>query len=278
MCNQELKLQKIEDMKQFLNQINVKEAGVEFKRFSENGEHIFGIFDNKNVVGLTDIEDDKDEAFFYVYIFSKYRKKGYGSAIIEIIEKQLEAKTVEIPYDFYNESVRKFLEKRGYIRSWASTYMSYKGNKFDIPDLPIRNYEETDFENVYYFVDKAFHIMRLSTGWFPDSKLKDPDEESHKWYSDTKKDSFVYIVDNEIVGYVNLIEDEINVVAIKNSNQGKGYGRLLTKYVTNVLIDRGFKEPTLWCVVNNKKARNLYDSLGYKEVCCVGFAKKKLEE
>ena len=85
----------------------------------------------------------------------------------------------------------------------------------------------------------------------------------------------MYIVNNQIVGYVNIEEDEINVVAIKNEEQGKGYGKLLTEYATNIVIDRGYKEVTLWCVVNNKKARNLYDSLGFKEVFVEAFAEKK---
>ena len=37
----------------------------------------------------------------------------------------------------------------------------------------------------------------------------------------------------------------------------------------------GYKEVTLWCVVNNKKARNLYDSWGFKEVFVEAFAEKK---
>jgi len=65
------------------------------------------------------------------------------------------------------------------------------------------------------------------------------------------------------------------VAAIKNEEQGKGHGRLLTEYATNIVIDRGYKEVTLWCVVNNKKARNLYDSLGFKEVFVEAFAEKK---
>ena len=55
----------------------------------------------------------------------------------------------------------------------------------------------------------------------------------------------------------------------------KGLGKEFVKYMTNRLIDRGVKEPVLWCVVGNKNARHIYDSLGYKEVFCEAFAVKK---
>ena len=45
----------------------------------------------------------------------------------------------------------------------------------------------------------------------------------------------------------------------------------------NLMIDSGIKEPCLWCVVGNKKARKLYDSLGFKEVRVTAYPEKKIE-
>ena len=278
MKNKKIKITKIKETTPYLNLIDKKEVDDFYSNIEKNEDGIFGIYAGDLVVGFAEI-DDNEKAWVYVYIFPIYRRKGYGFQAIKAIEKGLKAsplKSIETTYDMNNRVASSFAKKCGYYLSWASSHMSYKGNKFDIANLPIRNYEESDFDNVYYFVDEAFHNMRLSTGWFPDSKLEEPNEESRKWYADSKKDTFLYVIDNEIVGCVNLEEGEINVIAIKTSEQGKGYGRLLTKFATNVLIDRGYKEPSLWCVVNNKKARNLYDSLGYKEVYVAAFAKKKI--
>ena len=43
------------------------------------------------------------------------------------------------------------------------------------------------------------------------------------------------------------------------------------------MIDSGIKEPCLWCVVGNKKARKLYDSLGFKEVRVTAYPEKKIQ-
>lgn len=272
-----IRIEKLKDTKPYLHFADIKEIEPYYKEIMKNGENVFGIYFDSAVVGISYIEDD-DDPYLYVYIFPMYRRKGYGYQAVKTIEKSFKAsplQRINTSYDMNNKVSKAFAQKCGYKMTWASTLMSYKGDKFDIPNLPVRNYKDTDFDKTYYFVDKAFHLMRLSTGWFPDSKLKDPNEETRKWYSDSKKDSYVYIVNNQIVGYVNIEEDEINVVAIKNEEQRKGYGRLLTEYATNIVIDRGYKEVTLWCVVNNKKARNLYDSLGFKEVFVEAFAEKK---
>ena len=83
-------------------------------------------------------------------------------------------------------------------------------------------------------------------------------------------------MDEEIVGYANLDEEELSSVSIKISHQGKGMGKQFVKYLTNRLIDRGVDEPVLWWAVGNENAKHIYDSLGYKEVFTQGFAEKKL--
>ena len=83
-------------------------------------------------------------------------------------------------------------------------------------------------------------------------------------------------MDGEIVGYANVDEEELDTVSIKISHQGKGLGKAFIKYMTNLLIDRGVKEPILWCVVGNVNARHIYDSIDYKEVFCEAFANKEV--
>ncbi len=54
----------------------------------------------------------------------------------------------------------------------------------------------------------------------------------------------------------------------------KGYGKAFVKYLVNRILEMNGDEPTLWCVVGNNKARNLYDSLGFEERWIEAFAKK----
>ena len=88
--------------------------------------------------------------------------------------------------------------------------MVYDGEKFNIPELGIRQYEDKDYIDAFRLSDEAFHIMRLSLGRFPDSKLSEPSEESRKDWLKYAKDSYVYVINDEIVGYGNLEDSTIN--------------------------------------------------------------------
>ena len=125
---------------------------------------------------------------------------------------------------------------------------------------------------------EAFHRMRVGTGCFPDSQVGEPSEESRKRWLKDAKDEYILELDGEIVGCADVYEEELDTVSIKISHQGKGLGTAFIKYMTNLLIDRGVKEPVLWCVVGNNNARHIYDSLGYKEVFCEGFANKEIQK
>ena len=167
--------------------------------------------------------------------------------------------------------------KNGYSPTWASTEMKYDGKKFQESNLPIRQYRDEDFDEAFKLSAEAFHKMRVGTGCFPDSKVAPPSETSRENWLKEAENEFVIDLNGEIVGYANLDDEELDSISIKISHQGLGLGKEFIKFMTNRLIDRGVEEPVLWCVVGNNKARHIYDSLGYKEVFCQGFAEKKIK-
>lgn len=42
------------------------------------------------------------------------------------------------------------------------------------------------------------------------------------------------------------------------------------------MLDIGYESISLYCVVGNDRARHLYDELGFKQVYCNEYAKKKI--
>ena len=247
------------------------------ERFDEEDE-LSGIYINRTLVGFGYVDDD-EKAELFVYIHPDYRRNGYGELAVKSLEAELRGpavKAIMTAFDYNDDSARKFAEKLGYRPTWSSTFMIYRGKKFDIPELPVRQYRDEDYEEAFYCAAEAFHMMRLGTGCFPDSEVGSPTEERRKKWNEHRDDEYVYVIDDEIVGVANVDDDELDTISIKISRQGNGYGKLFVKYMTNLLIDRGHNEPVLWCVVGNKKARNLYDSLGYKVVFTEAFAEKKM--
>ncbi len=270
---------KLDDIMQYLESVDRDETGEEaFEWLEENGEEIHAIRANDMVVGLAIIVDDV-EGFLYVYIFPAQRNKGYGKLAVDAAEQRMKdasAEDVETIWNHGDEHAKRFAERNGYRMTYASAMMAYRGEPFPEEELPIRQYRDEDYPEAFALSADAFQTMRLSTGWFPDSVTAQPSEASRKGWANAAEEEYVYVLGGEIVGYARLAETKIDSVSIKIPHQGKGLGRKFVTYLTNRILEKGEGEPVLWCVVGNDKARALYDSLGYEEVCRNDFAVKKL--
>lgn len=269
---------KLDDIMQYLESVDREETGEKtFEWLEENGEEIHAIRANDMVVGLAIIVDDV-KGFLYVYIFPAQRNKGYGKLAVDAAEQRMigaSAKSVHTAWLNGDEKALRFAERHGYAKKYSSALMEYRGEKFEEPELPARKYRDEDFSEAYALSAEAFHVMRLSTGCFPDSVVAQATEEDRKYCAENAENEYVLELNGEIVGYGAIDGTELGEVSIKIPYQGKGLGRKFVKYLTNRILEKGEGEPTLWCVVGNVKARNLYDSLGYKEVYRDDFAIKK---
>ena len=183
--------------------------------------------------------------------------------------------TVETGYDLRDPVAKALAEKCGYKKTFASAKMIYEGGAREESPLPVRGYREEDFLEAWTLSAEAFHRMRLSTGCFPDSTVGTPTDEKRAYWTETADERLVLEQDGEIVGCAEVSDEELSVVAIKISRQGEGLGRKFVSYCVNRILEKKIGAPVLWCVVGNVKARNLYESLGFREVYRYEYAEKK---
>jgi mycothiol synthase len=277
--SEKIEIIKLDDITPYLDKIDRKDAEPWlWEEVSENGDEIFFIRVSDAIVGTAYIGDEA-KAFVYVYIFPEYRNRGYGEAAAIAAEQMIKTTPllrILTAYNDHSEAAKRLAEKHGYLKKYSSALMRYAGEPFPEPELPVRKYRDEDFEEAALLSAEAFHVMRLSTGCFPDSVVRQPSEEERRYWAEHADDGYVYLSGSEIVGHARIEGPELDVVSIKIPHQGKGLGRKFVKYLTNRIIEKGEGEPVLWCVVGNDKARALYDSLGYEEVCRNDFAVKKL--
>lgn len=102
--------------------------------------------------------------------------------------------------------------------------------------------------------------------YLPDVDRADADAEFYEYVSRS---------DGEIAGYGCIDGAELDTVAVSIAHQGKGLGRKLVKFLVNRILDRQAGTPFLYCVIGNR-ARKLYDSLGFREISCSEYARKKV--
>ena len=167
-------------------------------------------------------------------------------------------------------------DEHGSVKKYSSAFMEYRGDGFPERELPIRRYRDEDYPEAFAMYAEAFHEMRLGTGCFPDSVIRQPSEAERKYWAENADDAYVYLLGDEIVGHARIDGSELRVVSVKLSQQGRGIGRAFVEFLVNRILEKGLT-PTLWCVVGNDRARSLYDSLGFRELFRRDFAVKKTE-
>ena len=277
--SEKIEIIKLDDITPYLDKIDRKDAEPWLlEEVSENGDEVFFIRVSDTIVGTAYISDEA-RAFVYVYIFPEYRNRGYGESAVSAAEQMIKTSPllrILTAYNDQSEAAKRLAERHGYAKKYSSALMRYAGEPFPEPELKVRKYQDEDFEEAATLSAEAFHAMRLSTGCFPDSVVAQATEEDRRYCAENAENEYVIELNGEIVGYGAIDGTELGEVSIKIPHQGKGLGRKFVKYLTNRILEKGEGEPTLWCVVGNVKARNLYDSLGYKEVYRDDFAEKKI--
>lgn len=275
----DVKICKTQTVSEYLPMMNEEDADAEFYgAVSENDEDVYAVCDQDEVVGLSYMIGGA-EGFLYVYIFPQYRNRGYGWAAARMSERRMDSSKLESVttcYDRNNEAAREFARACGFVKEFSSAYMKYKGELFEEKILPVRQYRDEDYGEAQKLSAEAFHQMRLGTGCFPDSIPEEPSAEMRQHWADTAEERYVYVLGDEIVGYAHIDGAELSCVAIKVARQGEGLGREFVQFLVNRLLEKGYNEPFLYCVVGNK-ARHLYDSLGFRKAACGEYAKKRMK-
>lgn len=272
---------KMDDVSKYISQVDSAETSEDFcSAVSENIEEVYAIRNGDTVIGLSLIEDDA-EGYIYIYIFPEYRNNGYGYLAACAAEQQMQSSplvSITTSYDNNNKIAERLAEKCGFAKTFASAFMKYSGEMFEGSFPAIQPYRDEHFADAFTLSAEAFHRMRLEAGCFPDSVISTPSDEARQLWAETADDRYVYVLNDEIVGYAHIDEAELDTVAIRISHQGQGLGKAFTKFLTNVILEKQMGEPFLYCVVDNRKARQLYTSLGFKEVSCNAYAVKKFED
>lgn len=275
-----LEISRVPDAAEYLPEIDRADADPDFCcDVSKNSDNIYAVCYDGEVVGLLSFFEDSD-AYVYVYIFPKHRKKGYGYLAERRCEEMCSSQCQALftSYNEANEVAGRLAIKCGFIKQHESVVMTYEGERFDLPPLPIRNHRDEDFIKAYTLSAEAFHVMRLETGHDPNSTPYTPDDEIRQHCLETAHERYVYLLGDEIIGCAHIDGAEIDNVAIQVEHQGRGYGRELVKFLCNEILDKGIGKPFLYCLVCNKKAFGLYKSIGFKETRRHAYVKKELRK
>ena len=249
------------------------------RELTDEPESLTAAFLDEKLVGLAQIEAKVPQSYLVVFVAPSFRRQGIGSTIVKYAEDMFQkggTQSIMSAIHADNESSLAFARKHGYNSYYSSTFMQRTGTPFPIETLSIRPYTDEDYLASQALYAKAFHEMRVRVGSFPNSVVAKPSESNRKSWKEDSANRFVYIENGEIAAHGHLHGNELGSISVRTDLQGQGIGKKFIMYLCNELYQRGNETVNLWCVVGNH-AKNIYDSLGFKEKYIAEYQYKTLQ-
>lgn len=208
--------------------------------------------------------------FVFVYVLPDYRRRGIGTAVYRIAEKQF----LEVGCNWwssYPESdvADKFALSVGFDYTNTNSTLVHNGEIVPISNEGIRVCRTDDykaFDSIWSNEYAAMH-KRLGLPYEARENTEDEERENYNAFCENLNNNFVLEVGGSIVGMGSLFDDNsgIGALAVDKACSGKGYGTRLAAFLTNECIKRGVKTPLHYCETNNDDAMHIYKKIGYIE-------------
>jgi len=136
--------------------------------------------------------------------------------------------------------------------------------------LEIRPYDDRYFERYIRIVGDAFEPMRRGKDFRPHNVFETNDNpERRAYFLSVGDDIFLAFAmgsggEETLVGVGGVQGDFIDEVGVDPAYQGRGYGKALTEFGLNLLLERGYPSPRTSVVSDNEPARGMYYRLGFE--------------
>ncbi len=148
------------------------------------------------------------------------------------------------------------------------------------PALDIRPYDDRHFEAYVRLVGDTFEPMRRSHDFRPHNVCEMNSTPGRRDYFLAHRDDIFLAFESGssgasevgspeegvLVGEAAVEGDFIDEIGVAPGHQGQGYGRILTLFCLDLLLNRGHPHPRTSVVVANEPARGMYYRLGFELV------------
>lgn len=261
-----------EDLGQLHNIISKEVIGIDLDtiRNIQSGVKNFLIWDEAGIKGfayMIESNKEKHEWRIQLYVDPQERRKGIGTALYHEIQRQVEVEKPSVLVTEFRVDIddpAHFYERFGYKKWYGSPDMHYRGTTQEGVNISFVNYEDKYYEQYAKCRQDCFYEIRKQNDIQPYIRpLNDEDRKNIL----SEKDSIYLAFDNEcLVGAIKIKGGYLDLVMVSPSYQGKGYGKKITQFGINKALREGQPLIQLCYMEGNKRAENLYKSLGFEIV------------
>ncbi|KKR02818.1 MAG: Acetyltransferase, GNAT family [Candidatus Uhrbacteria bacterium GW2011_GWF2_39_13] len=244
-----------------------------YKEYNQNKEKSLIIFEH--IIGNNEgfIYSAKNASDYSVYIVVENDNEACLSEIMLYLCDLLKIVDVTITLTIFSENINilKYLHNSGFYDVYSSVSMMLKREEWiyqkdEIELIPYQVAHNTEYLDV---LGDAFYPVREALDLVP-----------YNWYQNNQKTAtegfmmssekgclFGYFVEKELVGVLEIVENEIETIAVKVQHQGKGVGTILLNTAINMIFrEDSNKEIFLSLLGGNQKALRLYERQNFQIV------------
>jgi ribosomal protein S18 acetylase RimI-like enzyme len=154
---------------------------------------------------------------------------------------------------------------------WFSIYrFSYKGAKFDEPNICAVKYEDKYHEDKIRLESEAFAVLREKNdikpyNWYLNAS-KETLENNRKSTFEKREYIHLFFEGDEMVGASMVKNAEVELLFVNIKYQGKGYGKKILQYAVNRGLEQNAAGVNLNALASNDRALSLYINTGFEVV------------
>ena len=137
--------------------------------------------------------------------------------------------------------------------------MVYTGDSPEQSDIECIPFDDRYYQEYMRVYNACFHVMRKSLDIVPYDCLSDYSQIREK-----RENIFLLVKDDEIVGSVACLGNEIDDLIVNEKHRHKGYGRQLLLWGMNHIREHSQQPISLHVAEWNQRAIRLYRDVGFE--------------
>lgn len=177
--------------------------------------------------------------------------------ILQEKERGRKLLTLDLPW---REQGNPGPERAGFRPWFTVSRMVYRGPALPEPEAPFFPYDDGYYRPFQRLQSRAFYQLRRENDVTPYALT--PSVEDRLWLARNRRDIFLLKDQGRLAAAGFAGGGFLDLLAVDQAFRGRGYGKALTAYGVNRLLERG-EEPRLEALDWNKPALSLYRRMGF---------------
>ncbi|GAA0136204.1 GNAT family N-acetyltransferase [Paenibacillus sp. YSY-4.3] len=238
-------------------------VGIESLKAIDGDEAYLCFFDNRLIGFLSWYTSDGTEANINGMVHPDFRRKGVFTALLKRALSEMQARGIQVcrfRIPFNSEPGIGFMKHSGanfHTSEFSMNLKQFQADASNHPAFILRLAEDQDLEFMITCSSQAFGDSETWTrNYF--ARTREPERVSYIALDNLKPIGMIR------VNYVSRDTAVIHDLCVLPLHQGKGYGRKILNQVVKILLEQECATIRLGVVTDNRRALNLYQSIGFE--------------